>query len=59
MSASVVKSSGISIVAKTASEPPTTKAAHRLRAANAASGISSSAATATGPARLKTSGARL
>ena len=47
------------MTANTASEPPTTNAAQRLRAAKAASGISSSAAIATGPLRVNTSGARL
>ena len=50
---------GRSITANTASEPPTTYAAQRLRAANPASGMSSSAAIATAPARVNTSGARL
>ena len=50
---------GRSITANTASEPPTTYAAQRRRAANPASGMSSSAAIATAPARVNTSGARL
>ena len=50
---------GTSITANTASEPPTTYAAQRLRAANPASGISKSAAIATAPARVNTSAARL
>ena len=58
-SASEVKRNGTSITANTASEPPTTYAAHRLRAANPASGTSSSAPIATAPARVNTSAARL
>ena len=54
-----VKRYGTSIAANTASEPPTTYAAHRRRAAKPASGIMSSAAIATAPARVNTSAARL
>ena len=50
---------GTSITANTASAPPTTYAAQRRRAAKPATGMSSNAAIATAPARVKTSGARL
>ena len=50
-----VKSSGTSMNVNTASDPPTANAAQRRRAANAASGMSRSAATATGPLLVKTS----
>ena len=46
-----------SVRSRIGSEPPTTYAAHRLRDAKAASGIATSAATATAPLRPKTSGA--
>ena len=58
-SASDVKRYGTSMTANTASEPPTTYAAQRRRAARPASGIMSSAAIATAPERVNTSGARL
>ena len=54
-----VKSAGTSIAANTASEPPTTYAAHRRRAAKPASGTMSRAAIATAPERVNTSAARL
>ena len=47
------------MTANTASEPPTTYAAHRRRAARHATGTSSSAAIATAPERVNTSAARL
>ena len=47
------KTKGTSVSAKTASEPPSTQAAHRLRAANSANGTQSRAATATAPLRVK------
>ena len=52
-----MKSHGTSVIAKTASEPPTTYAAQRRREAKRVSGISSSAATATAPERPNTWGA--
>ena len=54
-----MKRNGTSITANTASAPPTTYAAQRRRAAKPATGMSSNAAIATAPARVKTSGARL
>ena len=53
-----VNRNGTSISASTASEPPSTKAAQRRRAASAASGTASRASTATEPVRPKISGAR-
>jgi hypothetical protein len=44
-SARLMKRNGTSMTAKTASEPPTTNAAHRRRDASAASGSRRSAAT--------------
>ena len=52
-----VKSHGTSVIAKTASEPPTTYAAQRRRDASTANGIRSSAATAIAPERPNTCGA--
>ena len=52
-----VNSHGTSVIAKIASEPPTTYAAHRRREASAVSGTSRSAATATAPERPNTCGA--
>ena len=56
-SANGVNSHGTSVIAKIASEPPTTYAAQRRREASAVSGIRSSAATATAPERPNTWGA--
>ena len=47
------------MTANTASDPPATYAAQRRLAAKPASGIMSSAAIATAPERVNTSGARL
>jgi hypothetical protein len=54
-----MKRNGTSMTAKTASEPPTTNAAHRRRDASAASGSRRSAATGIAPRRVNTSAARL
>ncbi len=58
-SESVVKRNGMSMTANTASDPPTTYAAQRRRAAKPAREIDSNAAIATAPLRVKTSAARL